>query len=131
MNNMYNDKIFNLRIIIGSLLLTFGILSNNPTPSVAFSQQHQGSEVIITLGAADEGNFEPFAPRAVNVMQGSIVSWTNDDSTTHTVTSDEGGLFDAGQLTPGDTFENVFDTPGEFGYHCAIHPWMTGRVMVG
>ena len=95
MNNMYNGKIFNLRIIIGSLLLTFGILSYNPTPLVAFSQQNQGSEVIITLGAADEGNFEPFAPRAVNVMPGSIVSWTNDDSTTHTVTSDEGGLFDA------------------------------------
>ena len=123
---MYIAKILNLSII-GSILLTFGILSN---PTISFSQQ-EPSSVIITLGAADEGNFEPFAPRAVNVMQGSIVSWTNDDSTTHTVTSDEGGLFDAGQLTPGDTFENVFDTPGEFGYHCAIHPWMTGRVMVG
>ena len=123
---MYIAKILNLSII-GSILLTFGILSN---PTISFSQQ-EPSSVIITLGAADEGNFEPFAPRAVNVMQGSIVSWTNDDSTTHTVTSNEGGLFDAGQLTPGDTFENVFDTPGEFGYHCAIHPWMTGRVMVG
>ena len=123
---MYIAKILNLSII-GSILLTFGILSN---PTISFSQQ-EPSSVIITLGAADEGNFEPYAPRAVNVMQGSIVSWTNDDSTTHTVTSNEGGLFDAGQLTPGDTFENEFDTPGEFGYHCAIHPWMTGRVMVG
>ena len=70
--------------IIGSILLTFGILSN---PTISFSQQ-EPSSVIITLGAADEGNFEPFTPRAVNVMQGSIVSWTNEDSTPHTVTAE-------------------------------------------
>jgi plastocyanin len=130
-NNMYKDKIFTLIIIGSSILVTFGILFNNPTPPIAFSQQDKGSEVIITLGAADEGNFEPFTPRAVNVMPGSIVSWTNEDSTTHTVTSNEEGLFDADQISPGDTFEFLFDMPGEVGYHCSIHPWMTGRVMVG
>ena len=122
---MYITKILNLSII-GSILLTFGILFN---PTISFSQQ-EPSSVIITLGAADEGNFEPFAPRAINVMPGSIVSWTNDDMTPHTVTADN-NLFDAGPISPGDTFENVFDTPGELGYHCSIHPWMTGRVMVG
>ncbi|HEY5736944.1 MAG TPA: plastocyanin/azurin family copper-binding protein [Nitrososphaeraceae archaeon] len=122
---MYIAKILNLSII-GSILLTFGILFN---PTISFSQQ-EPSSVIITLGAADEGNFEPFAPRAINVMPGSIVSWTNDDMTPHTVTADN-NLFDAGPISPGDTFENVFDTPGELGYHCSIHPWMTGRVMVG
>ena len=122
---MYIAKILNLSII-GSILLTFGILFN---PTISFSQQEPGS-VIITLGAADEGNFEPFAPRAINVMAGSIVSWTNEDMTPHTVTADN-NLFDAGPISPGDTFENVFDTPGELGYHCSIHPWMTGRVMVG
>ena len=122
---MYIAKILNLSII-GSILLTFGILFN---PTISFSQQ-EPSSVIITLGAADEGNFEPFAPRAINVMPGSIVSWTNDDMTPHTVTADN-NLFDTGPISPGDTFENVFDTPGELGYHCSIHPWMTGRVMVG
>ena len=122
---MYIAKILNLSII-GSILLTFGILFN---PTISFSQQ-EPSSVIITLGAADEGNFEPFAPRAINVMPGSIVSWTNDDMTPHTVTADN-NLFDAGPISPGDTFENVFDTPGELGYHCSIHPWMTGRIMVG
>ena len=113
--------------MISSVLLTFGILSS---PTISFSQQGQASEVIITLGAADEGNFEPYAPRAINVMPGSIVSWTNEDMTPHTVTANN-NLFDAGPISPGDTFENVFDTPGELGYHCSIHPWMTGRVMVG
>ena len=122
---MYIAKILNLSLI-GSILLTFGIWFN---PTISFSQQ-EPSSVIITLGAADEGNFEPFAPRAINVMPGSMVSWTNEDMTPHTVTADN-NLFDAGPISPGDTFENVFDTPGELGYHCSIHPWMTGRVMVG
>ncbi len=122
---MYIAKLLKLSII-GSILLTFGILFNQ---TISFSQQ-EPSSVIITLGAADEGNFEPFTPRAINVMAGSIVSWTNEDMTPHTVTADN-NLFDAGPIPPGDTFENVFDTPGELGYHCSIHPWMTGRVMVG
>jgi plastocyanin len=125
---MYIAKILNL-CIIDSILLTFGILSN---PTISFSQQ-ESSSVIITLGAADEGNFEPFTPRALNVMPGSMVSWTNEDATPHTVTAEGTGasLFDSGPISPGDTFDNIFDMPGEFGYHCSIHPWMTGRVMVG
>ena len=125
---MYIAKILNLSII-GSILLTFGILSN---PTISFSQQ-EPSSVIITLGAADEGNFEPFTPRALNVMPGSMVSWTNEDATPHTVTAEGTGapLFDSGPISPGDTFDNIFDMRGEFGYHCSIHPWMTGRVMVG
>ena len=129
---MYIAKLLTLSIMIGSILITFGVFSNNPTLHllpIAFSQQEQDS-VIITLGAADEGNFEPFTPRALNVMPGSMVSWTNEDMTTHTVTSNQ-GFFDAGPISPGNTFHNTFDKPGEFGYHCSIHPWMTGRIMVG
>ena len=89
---MYITKLLTLSIMISSLLLTFGILFN---PTITFSQQGQDSEVIITLGAADEGNFEPYTPRAINVMPGSIVSWTNEDMTPHTVTADN-NLFDTG-----------------------------------
>jgi plastocyanin len=71
-----------------------------------------------------------FDPPQINVPIGSIVSWTNADSIQHTVTSNEEELFDAGPISPGDTFENVFDSPGDFGYHCAIHPFMTDVVTV-
>ena len=118
-------------IIMTSLILTIGILSN-PTV-VAFSQE----SVSITPGAPDEGNLEPFAPNAINVSPGSTVSWTNDDTTEHTVTANEEGssaappLFDSGPIPPGMAWDNTFDSPGTFGYHCSIHPWMTGRVAVG
>ena len=121
-------------IIITSIMLAMGLLANptiiTTTITPVFSQE-EGSSVSIAPGAADPNNNLSFDPPQINVPTGSIVSWTNADSIQHTVTSDEQGLFDAGPISPGDTFENVFDSAGEFGYHCAIHPFMTGVVMVG
>ena len=112
------------------IILVFGFLAN-PTTTITtpvFSQE-EGSSVSIAPGASNPNNDLSFDPPQINVPTGSTVSWTNEDSTEHTVTSDE-GLFDAGPISPGDTFDNTFDTSGEFGYHCAIHPFMTGVVIV-
>jgi plastocyanin len=121
-------------IIMTSIMLSMGLLASpiitTTTITPVFSQE-EGSSVSIAPGAADPNNDLSFDPPQINVPTGSIVSWTNADSIQHTVTSDEQGLFDAGPISPGDTFENVFDSAGEFGYHCAIHPFMTGVVMVG
>jgi plastocyanin len=121
-------------IIITSIMLSMGLLASpiitTTTITPVFSQE-EGSSVSIAPGAANPNNDLSFDPPQINVPTGSIVSWTNADSIQHTVTSDEQGLFDAGPISPGDTFENVFDSAGEFGYHCAIHPFMTGLVMVG
>jgi plastocyanin len=121
-------------IIMTSIMLSMGLLANpiiiTTTITPVFSQE-EGSSVSIAPGAADPNNDLSFDPPQTNVPTGSIVSWTNADSIQHTVTSDEQGLFDAGPISPGDTFENVFDSAGEFGYHCAIHPFMTGVVKVG
>lgn len=121
-----------LIIMTSIVMLAMGLLANpiiTTTITPVFSQE-EGSSVSIAPGAADPNNDLSFDPPQINVPTGSIVSWTNADSIQHTVTSDEQGLFDAGPISPGDTFENVFDSAGEFGYHCAIHPFMTGVVIV-
>src|SRR5215208_69694 len=123
--------IIRLIIIMTSIILAIGVLANPTTTTIPVFSQEEGSSVSIAPGAADPKNGLSFDPPQINVPTGSIVSWTNEDSIQHTVTSNEEGLFDAGPISPGNTFENAFDTPGEFGYHCAIHPFMTGRVMVG
>lgn len=124
---MNNRKILTMSLIMTSML-TIGILSN---PTTAYSQM--SNSVTITLGAADEGNFEPFSPAAIEVPPGSTVVWTNEDTTQHTVTAEGTGspAFDSGPIPPEMTWDNTFDTPGTFSYHCSIHPWMMGRVMVG
>jgi plastocyanin len=113
-------------IIMTGIILAIGLLLNPATITPVFSQE---GSVSIAPGAADPNNDRSFDPPQISLSAGGIVSWTNDDSIQHTVTSDE-ELFDAGPISPGDTFENVFDSPGEFGYHCAIHPFMTGVVRV-
>src|SRR4051812_15054434 len=52
-----------------------------------------------------------FDPGSVTIDAGSTVTWTNSDSATHTVTSDD-GTFDSGNLASGDSYSFTFDTPG-------------------
>src|SRR5688500_11172648 len=113
-----------------NIILAFGLLLN-PTTMITTLVLSQIYSVFITPGAADPNNDQSFVPQFISMPIKSMVYWTNDDSIQHTVTSDEEGLFDSGSISPSDTYDNTFDTPGEFGYHCSIHPWMTGRVMVG
>ena len=122
-------KIFISTLII--IILVVGLSMNPTITTTIIPVQSQGDSVYIVPRAADPNNDQSFVPKFISIPIQSIVTWTNDDSIQHTVTSDEEGLFDSGPLSPGDTSDNAFDTPGEFGYHCSIHPWMTGRVMVG
>ncbi|PAU49381.1 plastocyanin [Streptomyces albireticuli] len=70
-----------------------------------------------------------FDPPSVTIAVGDTVRWTNNDSATHTSTSDK-GVWDSGNLTTGTSFRRTFRTAGTFPYHCAIHPSMTGTVTV-
>ena len=77
---------------------------------------------------------ECFLPYEVSVAVGATVTWSNDDTTVHTVTSgkkmihDE--LFDSSIFMSGETFEITFSDAGSFDYFCLVHPWMTGIVHV-
>ncbi len=70
-----------------------------------------------------------FVPAAVTVSAGNTVTWTNQDSVRHTVTS-ETGLFDSVRLSINDSFSYTFTDRGTFSYYCSIHPYMKGEVIV-
>ena len=70
-----------------------------------------------------------FSPNQISVKVGTTVIWTNNDSVTHTVTSDTRS-FDSQKLLPGESFSHAFDSKGTFSYHCDIHPSMHGTVSV-
>ncbi|HYM84877.1 MAG TPA: cupredoxin family copper-binding protein [Candidatus Dormibacteraeota bacterium] len=69
-----------------------------------------------------------FGPSTLDVAVGSTVTWTNKDSTTHTVTANDGS-FDS-QVPSGQTFSQTFSKAGTFAYHCKIHPTMTATITV-
>jgi len=71
-----------------------------------------------------------FSPNPIRVTAGDRVTWTNDAGVTHTSTSDT-GAWDTGNVAPGATSGSIaFNTAGTFPFHCAIHPSMTGSVIV-
>lgn len=70
-----------------------------------------------------------FHPSMISVAPGTTVTWTNDDSFQHTTTSDT-KVWDSGLLAPGKSYSTTFDKPGTYPYHCAIHSFMTGTVVV-
>ncbi len=94
------------------------------------------TSVSIVNGASVPTNEEFFAPDNVQASVGSVVTWKNDDTASHTVTSGTlqnntptpDGKFDSGILNAGDSFRFVFDKAGDYPYYCSIHPWMTGKV---
>jgi len=70
-----------------------------------------------------------FDPATVTIKVGESVTWTNQDSTNHTVTADN-GEFNSDQLANGATFSFKFDKAGTYAYHCSIHPSMKATVVV-
>jgi plastocyanin len=66
-----------------------------------------------------------YIPDTLNVPVGTTVTWTNQDSVAHTVTSGDTVnskiLFDSHSIGIGDSFSHKFDSSGVYHYHCDIH----------
>jgi plastocyanin len=70
-----------------------------------------------------------FLPKTLTIELNQSVTWTNKDSSPHTVTSTT-SAFDSSSLSQNQTFQHQFTSPGSFNYFCAFHPGMTGTIIV-
>jgi plastocyanin len=71
-----------------------------------------------------------YSPSPLRIRAGSTVTIVNRDTAPHTAT-DDGGRWDTGALSQGQSATVTFDTPGTYTYFCTLHPTMKGRVVVG
>jgi plastocyanin len=72
-----------------------------------------------------------FNPKTLTVSVGTEVTWINRDDVPHTATSVvKPRVFDSKTLDTDDKFSYVFTTPGTYKYFCAVHPHMTGEIVV-
>src|SRR6266508_2205528 len=62
-----------------------------------------------------------FDPKTITINVGDTITWTNEGPSPHTVTADEAGGFDAGNLDKGATFSETFGEAGTFAYYCTYH----------
>jgi plastocyanin len=71
-----------------------------------------------------------FVPATAFVNVGGTVTWTNVSDAPHTVTSDSGSELGSSNVGAGKTYSHQFGSTGTFAYHCTIHSYMTGKVVV-
>jgi plastocyanin len=69
-----------------------------------------------------------FDPDTITVSGPTEVTVTNEDSTTHTFTLDDGSVDET--VEPGATETVTVDVSASTGFHCNIHPQMTGQIEV-
>jgi plastocyanin len=109
-------------------------MSANMTGNTTSAQG--GNSITISPGSSVPSNGKFFVPDTLTVSKGTTVTWTNGDSTLHTVTSgsaesgNSGTEFDSSYLAAGKTFQHQFSTTGTFDYYCTLHPFMKGKVVV-
>ena len=89
----------------------------------------------ISISGCENTN-ECFVPYEITVDIDGEVTWTNNDSVAHTVTSgttEKGltGIFDSSLFMPGNTFSYTFENSDTIPYFCSVHPWMKGVIIVG
>lgn len=110
------------------------------SPRVALAATSpQITKISMPNGAGIDPSAQGFSPNVVVVVIGAnnTVVWTDNDksedafgySPNHTVTANDNS-FGSTSLSVGDQFNFTFATPGSFPYHCNVHGWMKGQVVV-
>ncbi|MEM2160863.1 MAG: plastocyanin/azurin family copper-binding protein [Candidatus Nitrosotenuis sp.] len=134
-----------------SFLLIAAFVISIPIGS-AFAESN--FDVIIPKGAGNP-SYDPqfkkdlfaeewYVPTKLTVSVNDTVTWVNQDTDKHTVTSGQSsgraggvtgvqgisfGIFDSGLFGQDESWSYKFKRPGTFPYFCTIHPWMYGIVV--
>ena len=121
-------------VIAGAIVATY-VLSGNMNMGVEGSgnsiQQPAASipsDSTVVKIVANAGS-NSFSPNPVEIKVGETVTWINDNSGRHTLTSKD-GVFDSGMMGKGQSFSFTFDKAGEYPYFCEPHPNMVDTVVV-
>ena len=137
-------------VVVGSAIIVGQILENDPNIRNEIRQWLEAGEEsgqdpqdeTSSLPVTEEGKVisivgnsggNSYNPNPIEVKVGETVTWINNDSSRHTVTSssnDNSNTFDSDILRPGETFSFTFDKEGQYPYFCTLHPNMAGSVVV-
>jgi plastocyanin len=97
-----------------------------------------GPTIKILQGASAQGS-KPFDPEELTAKKTDTVQVINQDSVPHTVTNGKdqndpnaGKLWDTSIIDGGKTAQISLSkvSPGEYDYHCTLHPYMQGKLKV-
>jgi len=130
------DVVITSVVIGGAIVVTTYVLSDNMDMGVEGSESSirqptttpiPSNSTIVKIVANTGSN--SFRPNPVEVNVGESVTWINDDSGIHTLTSKD-GTFDSGMMKKRQSFSFAFDKAGEYPCFCEPHQNMVCMVVV-
>ena len=119
-------------LVAPALILTAGLDAHAAARPTPVPPAHKAPPVarVAIAGYA-------FRPKTLTVVPGTRVTWTNTDSDSHAVASDShavasdtGAFMESANLSTGQSFTHTFGKAGVYRYHCGLHAFMTGTVIV-
>ena len=108
------------------------------TTTTTTTSAANAATLTIPVGAATPGN-PAYEPVSLTVKKGDEINVVNKDTSPHTVTSgtgledpEAGKMFDTSIINAGASGKVVTANleAAEYNYHCAVHPFMTGKIIV-
>jgi plastocyanin len=118
--------------------VTAGSEASTAAPAAPATAGPPGTPLTILEGSSVQGN-PSYDPATLTVKKGDKITVTNKDTLPHTVTSGTGPTdpnsakqFDTSILEAGATadIETTNINPAEYPFHCTVHPYMTGKLVV-
>ena len=102
-----------------------------PTSTAAPAGTTSSNSSVAQVKISETNDKYGFAPATLTVAKGTRVEWSNASDAPHTVTSDSGTTLASSIISPsGGTFDFTFTQPGTYSYHCTVHPYMKGTIVV-
>lgn len=120
-------------IIINTISCTSETASISPTTQPV-SEQVTPTQITTTPSQQQTSvsiaiNNFTYIPPTIEITSGTKVTWTNNDSVAHTVTSND-KIFDSGNMPRNATFNFTFNNTGTYEYYCIPHPYMKGKIII-
>lgn len=112
-----------MKRIVASLVLAAALIATQAAPAAA-----PGPATASRAKTVDINHFK-FHPHTLEIAKGTRVVFSNSAGVAHTATNP--GAFNSGRIAPGKSFAVRFEQKGTFSYHCEIHPFMHGKIIVG
>jgi plastocyanin len=109
-----------IRLVAVALAIT-GLLALSLAAAVAAANQN--------VSIKESNEKYAYTPADKTVALGDTVTWTNDSDAPHTVDADDGS-FELDQFNEGASVKHTFNTAGTIAYHCDIHSYMHGKIIV-
>jgi len=107
-----------LKTALGTTLLALSLSA----PAASFAEQQLHEVKIYKF---------KFIPAEITIDAGDNVRWTNDEKRQyHSVWFEALGEPEPDYIFPDETYERVFEEPGDYPYRCGPHPEMRGMVHV-